>query len=91
MSIRPRKIRKPPEYRNDVEKNQLAIRAVVARRNQRLNASQKALRAAERAGEGKPIPDQPIPTDSAADATPGTESPKSPGTTRVDGSDVPGG
>jgi hypothetical protein len=49
MSIRPRKIRKPPEYRNDVEKNQLAIRAVVAKRNQRLNASQKALRAAEMA------------------------------------------
>jgi hypothetical protein len=40
MAIRPKKKRKTPEYQNDVEKNQLAIRAVIAKRK-RLDVSRK--------------------------------------------------
>ena len=54
MDVRSRKIRKAArrraaEYLNDVEKNQLAIRAVVAKRKLRLVASKNALRVVERA------------------------------------------
>jgi hypothetical protein len=52
MVIRPRKKSKAPEYQNDVEKNQLAIRAVIAKRKH-LDASQSALRLVEQAIGGK--------------------------------------
>jgi hypothetical protein len=41
--------RKANEYMIDVEKNQLAIRSVVAKRKQQLDASQNALRVVEQA------------------------------------------
>ncbi len=53
MTIRPRKKRKAPEYQNDVEKNQAAIRAVVAKRNQ-LGARQQAMRVVGRSIGGNP-------------------------------------
>ena len=58
MDIRSRKTRKVDKrradaYLNDVEKNQLAIRAVIAKRKGRLDASQNALRVVEQAIGGK--------------------------------------
>ena len=66
MDIRYRKTRKAvkrraAEYLNDVEKNQLAIRAVVAKRKLRLVASKNALRVVERSNGEKLIQNKPRP------------------------------
>jgi hypothetical protein len=60
MDIRSRKTRKAAkrraaEYLNDVEKNQLAIRAIMAKRKVHPDARQNALRVVEQAIGGKLI------------------------------------
>ncbi len=58
MDIRSRKTRKVVEYLEKREKNDLAIRAAIARSNARLDASQNALRVVEPATL-RPLPTAP--------------------------------